>query len=114
MDVLGSRTDVVCWNIVPWHPHKPGELLTNADPDAETIGYGLEALEFFFQRLYPETKVVAVGQIPAKALEGFKVQGQPLEIVAQLRHPARGGAGEFRDQAARLLTKTKPEEDADE
>ena len=103
LDVLGSRTDVVCWNIVPWHPHKPGELLTNSDPDAETIGFGLEALEFFFNRLYPETKAVAVGQIPAKALEGFKVQGQPIEVVAQLRHPARGGASEFREQAAQLL-----------
>lgn len=103
MELLGARTDVVCWNIVPWHPHQPGEPLSNADPDAETIGYGLEALEFFFQRLYPETKAVAVGQLPAKALEGFKVQGRPLEVVANLRHPAHGGATEFRQQAAKLL-----------
>lgn len=103
MGLLGSSTDVVCWNIVPWHPHKPGEPLSNADPDAETIGYGLEALEYFFQRLYPETKAVAAGQIPAKALESFKVDGRSIEIAATLRHPARGGANEFREQATRLL-----------
>lgn len=103
IDLLGPRTDVVCWNIVPWHPHRADEPLSNADPDAETIGYGLEALEYFFQRLYPETKAVAVGQIPAKALADFKVDGKQVEIAATLRHPARGGANEFREQAARIL-----------
>ncbi|MEZ5993990.1 MAG: uracil-DNA glycosylase [Planctomycetota bacterium] len=111
MDLLGSRTDVVCWNIVPWHPHKPGEPLTNVDPDAETIAYGLEALEYFFQRLYPETKAVAVGQIPAKALEGFKVDGKAIEVAATLRHPARGGANEFREQAAELLGAVPDDDD---
>ncbi|MBZ0135039.1 MAG: uracil-DNA glycosylase [Planctomycetes bacterium] len=103
LDLLGSRTDVVCWNIVPWHPHKPGEALSNADPDAETIGYGLEVLEYFFQRLYPNVKVVAVGRTPATALTGFKVQGREIEVVASVRHPARGGANDFREQAAALL-----------
>lgn len=111
MELLGARTDVVCWNIVPWHPHQPGEPLSNADPDGETIGYGLEALEFFFHRLYPETKAVAVGQLPAKALEGFKVQGRPLEVVAHLRHPAHGGAIEFREQAAKLLGTERSEDE---
>ncbi|MCB9894195.1 MAG: uracil-DNA glycosylase [Planctomycetes bacterium] len=103
LDLLGTRTDVVCWNIVPWHPHKPGEPLSNAEPDAETINYGLEALEFFFNRLYADTKVVTVGQLPARALEGFKVQGKSLDIVANFRHPAHGGANEFRRKTAELL-----------
>jgi hypothetical protein len=103
MNLLGPRTDVVCWNIVPWHVHKPGEPLTNADPDSETIGYGLEAIEFLFNRLYPSVKVVTVGQIPADALRGFKVQGREIEVVANLRHPAHGGAAEFRDGVISLL-----------
>jgi uracil-DNA glycosylase len=103
MDLLGARTDVVCWNIVPWHVHKPGESLSNAEPDAETTGYGLEAIEFFFNRLYPNVKVVAVGQMPASVLAGFKVQGREIEVVANIRHPAHGGASDFREQAARLL-----------
>ncbi|MCA8915414.1 MAG: hypothetical protein KDB90_08375 [Planctomycetes bacterium] len=113
MDMLGTRTDVVCWNIVPWHPHQPGKLLSNAEPDAETIGYGLEVLEFLFNRLYADTKVVTVGQLPAGVLEGFKVQGKPLDIVANLRHPAHGGANEFRDQVSGLLGTTS-EPDADD
>ena len=103
----------MCWNIVPWHPHKPGEPLSNAEPDDETIGYGLEVLEFFFNRLYPDTKVVTVGQLPARRLEGFKVQGKPLEIVAHIRHPAHGGANDFREQAAKLLG-INSDEDADD
>lgn len=104
MGLLGSRTDVVCWNIVPWHVHKPGEPLSNADPDTETIGYGLEAIEFFFNRLYPNVKVVTVGQLPADFLRGFKVQGREVDVVANFRHPAHGGAAEFRAQAAGLLS----------
>jgi hypothetical protein len=103
MDLLGARTDVVCWNIVPWHVHKPGEPLTNADPDNETLGYGLEVIEFFFNRLYPNAKVVTVGQLPADALRGFKVQGREVEIAGSFRHPAHGGAGEFRQAASGLL-----------
>jgi hypothetical protein len=110
MGLLGARTDVVCWNIVPWHAHKPGEPLTNADPDRETIGYGLEAIEFMFNRLYPNVKVVAVGQLPARELAGFKVQGREIEVVANIRHPAHGGAAEFRAQAAELLGISAEEE----
>jgi hypothetical protein len=84
--------------------------LTNADPDRETIGYGLEAIEFMFNRLYPNVKVVAVGQLPARELAGFKVQGREIEVVANIRHPAHGGAAEFRAQAAELLRITEEEE----
>lgn len=103
LDVLGSRRDVVCWNIVPWHPHQAGEPLSNADPDAETIEYGMQALEWFFNRLYPEAKPVAVGKLPEKMLQGFKVRDKEVKLAATLRHPARGGANEFRQQAAKLL-----------
>lgn len=110
LDVLGSRRDVVCWNIVPWHPHKPGEPLSNADPDDETIGYGMQALEWFFHRLYPETKAVAVGKLPERMLTGLKVEGREIELAATLRHPAHGGAEEFRQQAAGLLGEPETEE----
>jgi hypothetical protein len=103
MDVLASRTDVVCWNICPWHPHEIGNPLTNRDPDAELIGFGLEALTFMLQRLYPHTRLVPVGQIPAKALADFKLNGQPVSVAPAIRHPAHGGAPEFRAQVAAML-----------
>jgi hypothetical protein len=103
LDVLGASTDVVCWNVVPWHPHEADEPLSNADPDAETIGYGLEVMEFLFQRLYPNTRPVAVGRVAAEALGNLRVNGKPVYVAAELRHPARGGASEFRAQAVELL-----------
>jgi hypothetical protein len=110
MDLLGARTDVVCWNLVPWHPHQPGEPLSNADPDRETIDQGLTALEFFFQRLYPRTAAVAVGRISAQALSSLRVNGKPVPVAAELRHPSHGGAAEFRVQATSLLGLTQEEE----
>jgi hypothetical protein len=103
MGLLGARHDVVCWNVVPWHVHEPGNRLSNADPDSETVGYGLEAIEFFFNRLYPNVQVVAVGQLPATVLAGFKVQGRAIDVVANIRHPAHGGGAEFVARAAELL-----------
>ncbi|MBK8205687.1 MAG: uracil-DNA glycosylase [Planctomycetes bacterium] len=103
MDLLGARSDVICWNIVPWHPHQPREPLSNADPDSETIGYGIEVLEFLFARLYPNAQAVAVGNIAAEALASLRVNGQPIAVAAQLRHPAHGGAEEFRASARALL-----------
>ncbi|MCC7508795.1 MAG: uracil-DNA glycosylase [Planctomycetes bacterium] len=109
MDLLGARSDVICWNIVPWHPHKPGEPLSNADPDSETIGYGLEVLEFFFSRLYPNTQAVAVGNLAAEALASLRVNGQSVSVAAHLRHPAHGGVNEFRAQGRDLLGASEDE-----
>jgi uracil-DNA glycosylase len=103
MDVLGARTDIICWNVVPWHPHQPGNPLSNADPDAETIGYGMEIMEFLFQRLYPNTQPVAVGRVAAESLASLRVNGKSIEVAAEFRHPAHGGAAEFKEQAIALL-----------
>lgn len=103
MDLIGPRGDIACFNVVPWHPHEPANLLSNVGPDAETIGYGLEALEFLIARLLPKAKLVAVGQVAAESLRSLKVNGKLVEVVAELRHPAHGGANEFRAEAAELL-----------
>lgn len=103
MDLLGARTDVACWNVCPWHPHEAGNPLSNADPDAEMLGYGLEVMESLIARLFPRAQLIAVGQVAANALRELKINGQPANLVAELRHPAHGGAEEFRAQAAKLL-----------
>jgi uracil-DNA glycosylase len=103
MELLGARNDIACWNVCPWHPHEPGNMLSNADPDAETIGYGLQVLEWLALRLLPKARVVAVGQVAAEALRTFRVNGRLVEVAAELRHPAHGGANEFRDEAIKLL-----------
>jgi len=103
MDLLGARTDVACWNVCPWHPHEPGNPLSNADPDAETVGYGLQVLQWLVARLLPQARLVAVGQLAADALRESRVNGKPAQVAAELRHPAHGGADEFREQARSLL-----------
>lgn len=103
MELLGARADIACWNVCPWHPHEAGDVLSNADPDAETIGYGLQVLEWLVLRLLPKARIVGVGQIAAEALRGFKVNGRLVEVAAELRHPAHGGANEFRAQAGELF-----------
>lgn len=103
MDLLGARTDIACWNICPWHPHEAGNPLSNADPDAETLGYGLEVLESVVGRLFSGARLVAVGQVAARSLANLRINGKPVEVAAHLRHPAHGGAEEFRAQAAKLL-----------
>jgi uracil-DNA glycosylase len=103
MELLGARNDIACWNVCPWHPHEPGNMLSNADPDAETIGYGLQVLEWLVLRLLPKARLVAVGQVAAEALRTFRVNGKLVEVVAELRHPAHGGANEFCIRAAEIM-----------
>ncbi len=102
MDLLGARADIACWNLCPWHPHEPGNVLSNADPDLETRGYGLEVLESVVGRLFAGARLVAVGQVAADALATLRINGKPVEIAARVRHPAHGGAQEFRSQMAAL------------
>ena len=97
MDALGAGTDVVCFNVVPWHPFEPGQPLSNADPDAASVEAGVEMLEWFFERLYPQTQAVSVGRTAQQVLEKIR-PGAP-----HLRHPARGGADEFRTGLEELL-----------
>lgn len=103
MELLGARSDAACWNVCPWHPHEPGDPLSNRDPDQETIGYGLQVLEWLVARLLPKAKLVAVGQVAAEALRTLRVNGKLVEVAAELRHPAHGGANEFRAQLVDLL-----------
>jgi uracil-DNA glycosylase len=103
MGLLGARTDIACWNICPWHPHEPGNPLSNADPSPEMIGYGLEVLEYLLHRLFSGARVVAVGRAAEQALGGLSVQGNPVNLIGSVRHPARGGAREFKDGLLALL-----------
>lgn len=109
LGLLGPRTDVVCWNLVPWHPHKLGKPMSNVDPDKETLKYGLEVLEFFLQRLYPEVKIVCLGQKPANELNDFQVGGKRREVFACIPHPAirpvHGGSDEFLRKAIAVIGK---------
>jgi len=85
---LGIADDVLLWNLVPTHPHRPGAPLSNRRPSAAEIAHGLP----FVERLAEGRRVLAVGRLAEQAL------GAPY-----VRHPSHGGASVFRATLAACL-----------
>ena len=78
---LGAAEAVLLWNLVPTHPHRPGEPESNRRPTREEI----EAAAPFLERLLAGRRAVPVGRLAQRALGG-----------AYVRHPSHGGAELFR------------------
>jgi uracil-DNA glycosylase len=84
---LGIEDDVLLWNVVPTHPHRPGEPASNRRPRAEEVA----ASRPFLEELARSRQVVPVGRVAEAALD-----------IEGIRHPSHGGAAAFRDGLARL------------
>jgi hypothetical protein len=98
MHELGVDTrDVILWNAFPWHPYKPDKgFLSNRTPCDEEVMLGqpvLRALMAYASR----AKILAVGQKSAALLAAMGI------TAPALRHPANGGAGQFRAQFGRIM-----------
>jgi uracil-DNA glycosylase len=78
---LGLTERVLLWNLVPTHPHRPGEPASNRPPTAAEI----DAAAPFLAELARGRLVVAVGRLAHRRLGGTYV-----------RHPSHGGAAAFR------------------
>ena len=78
---LGLEQDVLLWNLVPTHPHRPGNHASNRGPTRVEIRAGAP----FLEPLAAGRQVVAVGRLAQRALGGPYV-----------RHPAHGGGAAFR------------------
>lgn len=92
---LGPR-DFVFWNAFPCHPHRPGEPLTNRAPSSREMEKAAHVLPEMLA-LLPQAKVLAVGRIAERTLQGLGVAAQAV------RHPAMGGANLFRSQVQSIL-----------
>ena len=84
---LGIENEVLLWNVVPTHPHRPGRPASNRRPSAKEIA----AARPFLDELACGRQVVPVGRV-AEAVLG----------IEGIRHPSHGGAAAFRAGLARL------------
>jgi hypothetical protein len=97
--LLGAGIDPntwVNWNAFPWHPHPAGQPLGNRTPTPSELSAATPVLGAM-QALFPQARLIAVG---AKAAQLLRDLGLSFQAV---RHPARGGANEFRRQILELL-----------
>jgi uracil-DNA glycosylase len=94
LEKLGLSAGTVLWNVVPAHPHRPGEPLSNRTPSVGELRAGAEVLGELIERLAPRA-IVAVGRSAERALSEL---GLPCD--AAVRHPANGGATAFRQGLA--------------
>jgi uracil-DNA glycosylase len=78
---LGLAQSVLLWNVVPTHPHLPGNPASNRRPTRTEV----EASRPFLAALARGRSVLAVGRLAESAL------GMP-----GIRHPSHGGAVAFR------------------
>jgi uracil-DNA glycosylase len=85
---LGVADDVLLWNVVPTHPHRPGDPRSNRPPTRDEVAAGIR----FVEPLARGRRVVAVGRLAHAALGGSYV-----------RHPSHGGAREFACGLDRVL-----------
>jgi len=77
----GLDADVLLWNLVPTHPHRPGELQSNRPPTRAEVEAGAP----FLAELARGRRLLPVGRLAHARLGGVYV-----------RHPAHGGAAAFR------------------
>jgi hypothetical protein len=94
---IDGRRDVALWNVVPWHPPGKRGPLSNALPSRAAQRAGLTVLAYVLDFVWPEARPVAVGRVAERALRELGLS------VPRLRHPAQGGAAEFRSGLGRLL-----------
>jgi uracil-DNA glycosylase len=86
---LGLEDEVLLWNLVPTHPHRPGEPESNRPPSVREI----HACRPFLEVLAGSRLVLAVGRLAQRELGG-----------PYIRHPSHGGATEFRQNLRSCLT----------
>jgi hypothetical protein len=82
LERLGLAGEVLLWNALPAHPHRPGEPSSNRPPTRPEV----EAGRPFVEALAAGREVIPVGRVAGAAL------GLPW-----IRHPSHGGAGAFAD-----------------
>jgi hypothetical protein len=89
--------EFVLWNAFPWHPFDERQgLLSNRRPTGKEL-YGCAHVVAAFLGMFEVRAVVALGLVAAQQLDRVGCR------ATAVRHPASGGAREFREQIAEIL-----------
>lgn len=94
---INRRT--VLWNAFAFHPHEPGEPLSNRKPTRYELLAGqniLRGVVDHFRRIGAQT--VAIGNVAHETLASIGVYCEK-----KVRHPANGGAPQFRADLRALV-----------
>jgi uracil-DNA glycosylase len=94
---LGIAHRTVLWNAFAWHPHRPGEPMSNRPPTRDELKLAAPVLQAILN-LFADARAVAVGRVAEAALSAAGVSA-----FAPVRHPAMGGANLFREQLGALV-----------
>ncbi len=90
--VWGTLVDLdalpMIWNAFPFHPHKPGQPLSNRKPRRAELALGAAFLRQIIA-MWRFRQVIAVGNVAHASLGGLGY------VCPKLRHPAHGGKREF-------------------
>lgn len=90
---LGAEDDVLLWNLVPTHPHRAGDPLSNRPPTRPEIAAARPFLEALAEAGPSNRLLLGVGRLAQRELGGPYV-----------RHPSHGGAAGFRVTLAACLS----------
>jgi uracil-DNA glycosylase len=94
---LGDRRDIAFWPSFPWHPMGARGPMSNRKPRREEVAVGQELLRWVLDNVWPDRQRLAIGRVGEVAL-----QAMGYGEVGYIRHPAQGGATEFRRGIAAL------------
>ena len=94
---IADRT--ILWNAYPWHPHKPGHPHSNRTPTSAERAVGRPVL-LALLKAFPTARLFALGRQAEHTLSALGIVAIPL------RHPAMGGATQFRVGLRRALRRS--------
>ncbi|MCW2278776.1 uracil-DNA glycosylase [Heliophilum fasciatum] len=95
IDSKRNATDIILWNIFPFHPYKDG-LLSNRTPlDAELVE-GIKYLNLL-RNLVKDAVIITIGKKSHETLLSCEIEHFAVP------HPANGGANKYRQEIAKLL-----------
>lgn len=94
---LGIANDTVMWNAFAFHPHLPGDPMSNRAPTRDELLCGMDILAMVVEA-FPGAKRIAVGKTAARTLTNLN-----FRIDHEVRHPSMGGANQFRAQMREIV-----------